>query len=83
MWVLSFAKNVAITNAGNQLVAKLGEVYTEQSGKAFEDFLRAAVIALNACDGYARFESEQVGVWGARSARQRSCVQCQQRVCGC
>ena len=55
-----FAKNVAITDAGNQLVAKLGEVYTEQSGKAFEDFLRAAVAALNACDGYARFESEQV-----------------------
>ena len=45
---------------GSQLVARLGEVYTEQSGKAFEDFLRAAVAALMACDGYARFESEQV-----------------------
>lgn len=46
--------------AGTKLVATLGEVYTEQSGKTFEDYFRLAVIALVKANGYARFDSAQV-----------------------
>jgi hypothetical protein len=42
------------------IVSCFGLMTMVQSGKVFEDFFRAAVVALNACDGYARFESEQV-----------------------
>ncbi len=55
-----FPKNPVVKTAGSKLVATLGEVYTEQSGKTFEDYFRLAVIALVKANGYSRFESEQV-----------------------
>lgn len=60
--VCRFPKNPVVKTAGSRLVATLGDVYTEQSGKTFEDYFRLAVIALVKANGYARFESEQVCV---------------------
>ena len=54
------AGNEVVANVANRLIGSLSEVYQEQSGKAFEDYFRAAVYALVKANGYSRFESAQV-----------------------
>ena len=52
--VRRFGANPVVSRQGSRLVAELGEVYTEQSGKVFEDYLRQAVAAFKAAKGYKR-----------------------------